>query len=225
MMRAKYVWSTPLGSIDHWVLAGKMLHAGGLKSTPWEFKVPFIASSLPIAIAEHRLVSAMHDIPKGDVTCRAVAIPKFFHDEYKTTFVIFDNRKMEYMLCAHICGDAWLVHPGRNLDPIGLTKHEVREGVKRKRTSAVPPLKLDPIMPCDSLSKLMAVANHHAEIERAKVEGRDVDLERADALFEKDPFVWHHTPKKVLALWSSTIEGTVKHSVDEIPFPSKALRL
>ena len=36
------------------------------------------------------------------------------------------------------------------------------------------------------LNKLMAVATYRAEVERAAVEGREVDIEAADAFLEKD---------------------------------------
>ena len=35
LMRASFVWSTPLGSCDYWILVCKALHGCGLKSIPW----------------------------------------------------------------------------------------------------------------------------------------------------------------------------------------------
>ncbi len=70
-------------------------------------------------------------------------------------------------------------------------------------------------MPGCALNKLMAVATHRAEVDRAMVERREVDVVAADALLEKNPFQWDSTPRTVLALWAC--DG--KHYIDEIPFP------
>ena len=223
LMRASFVWSTPLGSLDYWVLVCKALHGCGLKSTPWGAKVPLVAACFPAAVTEHKLVQAMRDY--HDATCRAVAIAKSFTDQYKTIYITKeDGRKVEHLLCANISGDTWLVHPGTNmLSPALLAKHEVKSGAKRRRISASPPLPLEPIMPCAALDKLMSVAHHKAEVERAKLEGRNVDTDVADALFDKDPFAWTQTPKKVHALWFAIEDGKMEQRVDEIPFPGKAL--
>ena len=151
-------------------------------------KSPVGRCLLPGAVTEHKLVPAMRDY--HDATCRAVAIARPFTDKYNTTYIMKeDGRKVEHLLCANISGDSWLVHPGKNmLNPAFLSKQELKSGAKRKRTSASPPLPLEPIMPCAALDKLMSVAHHQAEVERAKLEGRNVDLDVADALFDKDPF-------------------------------------
>ena len=54
--------------------------------------------------------------------CRAVALPRHFEGEYQTTHIVKDGRMIEHLICAHVAGNAWLVHPGANLDPGGLIR-------------------------------------------------------------------------------------------------------
>ena len=75
LMRASFVWSTPLGSCEFSTLVCKALHGCGLTSTPWGAKVPLVAACFPAAVTEHKLVPAMRDY--HDATCRAVATAKF----------------------------------------------------------------------------------------------------------------------------------------------------
>ena len=220
MMRVRYVWSAPGGSIDHWVLAGRALHAGGYRCILWALQRPLLASGLPAAITERQLVPAMRG--NKDAVCRAVAIPKHFESEYTTTFVAVHGRMVEHIMCAPVSDSSWFVHPGGTLDHNLLTKQNVRRRAKRKRCSE-PPVMLGEIKyPC-ALNKLMAVAFFRAEVERAASEGREVDFARSDVNMEKNPFLWDCTPKTVLALWSSSSDGHVAHDVDEIPCPRMRL--
>ena len=50
LMKVKFLWSTSGGTLAHWVLAAKALHAGGIRGMPWEFKRPVVASRFPAPI-------------------------------------------------------------------------------------------------------------------------------------------------------------------------------
>ena len=193
---------------------GQALHAGGFRRIPWEFKVPLLATNLPAAATQ--FVPAMRH--KDDAACRAVAIPKHYEGKYTTTRLVLEGRAVEHMICAHVSGNTFLVHPGGKLDPHDLVRHKMKRNAKRSRSSLAP-AKLGQVMPGCALSKLMAVATYRAEIERAMAERREVDVVVADALLEKNPFVWGSMPRTVLALW--TCDG--KHYIDEIQFPKTRL--
>ena len=217
LMRVKYVWSTSSGTVDHWILAARALHAGGFRCIPWELKLPLFASSFPAAITQRQLVPAMRG--KEGAVCRAVAIPRTYEGECTTTFVVQDGRSVEHVICAHVHGPVSLVHPGGKLDPDDLFQHKIKRNAKRSR-SPLAPVKLEKLMHGCALDKLMAIATYRAEVERARHESRDVDFAVADALLEKDPFRWPVAPKTVLALWR-TSDG--RHHVDEISFPKARL--
>ena len=87
---------------------GQALHAGGFRAIPWEFQLPLLASNLPAACTQ--LVPAMRG--KGDVACRAVAVPKHYEGECTTTCLVQHGRTVEHMICAHISGNKFSVHPG-----------------------------------------------------------------------------------------------------------------
>ena len=213
LMRVKYVWSTSSGTVDHWVLAARALHAGGFRCIPWELKLPLFASNFPAAITQRQLVPAMRH--KDGAVCRAVATPKHYGGELATTFVLQDGRSVEHFICAKIHDSAFLVHPGGKLSPDALFQHNIKRHAKRSR-SFLAPVKLGKLMHGCALDKLMAIATYRAEVERARYEDRDVDFHVADALLEKDPFRWEVAPKTVLALWT-TSDG--RHHVDEISLP------
>ena len=163
-----------------------------------------------------QLVPAMRHT--GDAVCRAVAIPRQYEGKYTTTCLVQNGRTVEYMICAHIAGNTFLVHPGGKLDPHDLGRHKVKRNAKRSRSSLAP-AKLGQVMPGSALNMLMAIATHRAEVERAMVERREIDVAAADALLEKNPFEWGSAPRTVLALW--TCDG--KHHIDEIQFPKTRL--
>ena len=170
LMRVEYVWSTPSGTVDHWVLAARALHAGGFRCIPWELKLPLFASNFPAAITQRQLVPAMRH--KEGAVCRAVATPKHYGGELATTFVLQDGRSMEHVICAHVHGPVFLVHPGgKLLDPQHLLQHKIRRNAKRSRSSLAP-VKLGKLIHGCALDKLMAIATYRAEVERAPLEQR-----------------------------------------------------
>ena len=217
LMRVKYVWSTPFGTVDHWVLAARALHAGGFRCIPWELKLPLFASNFPAAITQRQLVPAMRD--KEGAVCRAVAIPKTYEGELTTTFVVQYGRSVEHLLCTNVHGPVCLVHPGGKLHPNDLFQHKIKRTAKRSRSSLAP-VKLGKLIRGCALDKLMAVATYRAEVDRACHDERDVDFDVADSMLEKDPLKWPTVPKTVLALWRTSDS---RHHVDEISFPKTRL--
>ena len=182
LTRVRYIWSANQGTkMDHWALVCKALHGGGIKTIPWELKVPLLANNFPAAITQRQLVPAM----KEGAVCRAVAIPKTYEGEFTTTFVVQDGRSVEHVICAKVHGPVFRVHPGGKLDPHDLFQHKI----KRKRSrSCLAPVKRGRLMHGCALDKLMAIATYRAEVERARHDERDADFDVADALLEKGPF-------------------------------------
>ena len=134
LMRVKYLWSTPSGSVEHWVFISRALHAGGFRCIPWAFQLPLLASHFPARITQQRLVPAMRD--KEGVVCRAVAVPKRYEGEVATTYVFLNGRAVEHMVCAHVTGTTFFVHPGGKLDPHGLILHKIKRSAKKTQVLA-----------------------------------------------------------------------------------------
>ena len=88
---------------------------------------------------------------------------------------------------------------------------------KRRKSSSKPVIvdKIEPIKEGEALSKLFAVANHIAEVQRAEIENREVDIEVAHALFDKS--LPQTIPKKVFVLWKAIGSGSKEH-VSEVVF-------
>ena len=76
--------------------------------------------------------------------------------------------------------------------------------------------KIEPIQEGEALSKLFAVANHIAEVQRAEIENREVNIEVAHALFDKT-LPHPKIPKQVFVLWNAIGSGSEEH-VSEVVF-------
>ena len=224
--RVTYEWKIDgLGSVKNENMVSKVLHCDLL--TPFSLKTPLMVSCLPEAITKHRSLPAMLKYPEGDAVCRALAIARPYEADCQTTFINVGGRSVQHIMCARISGDSWFVHPGGILSTSDLFKSEVlpQDAAKKARLTA-PTLKMEPVRPGELLSKLMAVAHFHAEIERAKIEGREPDLSVTDECFQKNPFEWNKTPKQVFVLWSSkSAEGGWEQHVSEASFASLSKRV
>ena len=90
---------------------------------------------------------------------------------------------------------------------------------KRSKAKSEPVVveKMKPIENGEALSKLFAVAHLFAEVKRASIEERVVDVNAAHALFDKSP---QHkgNPKQVFVLWSAASSGCVEEHVNEVAF-------
>ena len=185
--------------------AGKSLHAE--LSVPTELKIPLLCACLPAKIMRHRLVPAMN--AHSEAECRCIAIAKQANTDVRTTFITMCGRRVEHIMCAHVADDVWLCHPGGLLSPRDLVKVNVdaTTGVKKARMAA-PTHRLEFMAPSEKLDKLMAIAQLRAEVARADVEARAVDLDAAEELFNKNPLTWSCRPKEVFVLWCyKTPEG------------------
>ncbi len=222
--RVTYEWKIDgLGSVKNENMISKVLHCDLL--TPFSLKTPLLVACLPAAITKHRSLPAMLKYAEGDVTCRALALARPYDADCQTTFLNIGGRRVEHLMCAHVSGETWMVHPGGILSPKDLFKSNVRHDAKKARMTA-PTQTLEPVRPGELLGKLMAVAHFQAEIERARIAEREADLSVADERFEKNPFEWNKTPKQVFVLWSSKrAEGGWEQHVGEASFASLSKRL
>ena len=83
-----------------------------------------------------------------------------------------------------------------------------------------PLYRLPPIQQGDLLQKLFAVGHFRAEVLRAKMENRDVDLKRATSKFTVDVLLWAKPPKNVWAIWSQSSPEGRSYEVSEMPWKS-----
>ena len=200
--RVAYEWGIKdVGCIKNEIFVGKVLHASWLVP-PYSIKTPMLVCCLPAAVTAHRTVPGMLKYDKGDVACRAIVVAKpCDDDDYETTFLNVGGRRVEHIKCARISGDVWLVHPGGTLHPKDLLKTELQSDSKKAKLSG--PIQKTEVVRRDALGNLMAYAHWQAEMDRAKMEGLEPDLAKADELFLKDPFAWAKTPKQVFVMWSA----------------------
>ena len=150
-------------------------------------------------------------------------VAKKHEGSYETVVLSTDdaNRKVEHLKLAHVSGQKWVVHPSTPLSPSFLFLTEIpeeRPQNKRKKTSSKQDIvdKIEPIKDEEAPAKLFAVANHIAEVQRAKIEKREVDTEVAHALFDKS-LPQTKIPKKVFVLWKAIGSGSKEH-VSEVVF-------
>ena len=102
------------------------------------------------------------------------------------------------------------------MTPKDLIKTDVRPAKKAKLSG--PTKKLKPVFGGEAFDNLMAVANFMAEVEKSKLEKRDVNYDESDSLFNKDFFKWQKKkPKNMFVLWfSQTSDGAWEHHADEV---------
>ena len=197
--RVKYEWGlADFGGITTVVQAGKSLHAK--LSVPTELKIPLLCVCLPAKLMRHRLVPAMN--AHNEVECRGIAIARQANTDVRTTFITMCGRRVEHIMCAHVVEDVWLCHPGGLLSPRDLVKVNVdaTTGVKKARMAA-PTHRLEFTAPSEKLDKLLAIAHLRAEMAKADMEARAVDLDAAEELFNKNPLTWSCRPKEVFIIW------------------------
>ena len=223
--RVKFHWKIDgIGGVDSDNIISKVLHCDYM-AAPCTVKIPFLVACLPLAITTHRSLPAMLKYPKGDAVCRALGVARPHEADCQTTFVNVGGRRVEHLMCAHVSGETWLLHPGDILSPKDLFKSNVRHNAKKARMTA-PTQKLEPVRPGELLNKLIALAHFQAESERAKIAEREADLSATDERFLKKTFEWNKTPKQVFVLWSSKrAEGGGEQHVSETSFASLSKRV
>ena len=191
---------------------------------PRQVKMTLIWYLLPHLVPKQRSLPVIAQLaPEKTIHCHALAVAKKREGSYETVALSTDkgNRRVEHLKLAHVSGEKWVVHPGTSLSPSLLFVTVIPEECsqsKRRKSSSKPVIvdKIEPIKEGEALSKLFAVANHIAEVQRAEIENREVDIEVAHALFDKS-LPQTKIPKKVFVLWKAIGSGSKEH-VSEVVF-------
>jgi len=210
--RVRFTWSLLGDHVQQVVLFHRAIRSG--LQVPWQTKVPLLAACLPAAIASRRLLPAMqkHD----EVRCHALGIPKE-RDDFEIAFVSKNGRRAEVILCAHITKNTWWCHFGGAPSINALEKLEVPTGPPQKQPRLNGPVhRLQPIVG-KALHQVLAVAHFRAEVAKAELEGRLVNLDVAEDRIETNAFAWEDKkPKHLLVSWSyKTPEGPWRAEVSD----------
>ena len=191
---------------------------------PKKVKTALIWHLLPHLVPKQRSLPFLAQLaPEVTVHCHALAVARKHEGSYETVVLSAGHgkRKAEHLKLAHVSGQKWVVHPGTSLSPSLLFAAKIPEESsqsKRRKTSSEPVIvdKIEPIEEGEPLSKLFAVANHIAEVNRARIEKREVDTAVAHAFFDKS-LPHPKMPKQVFVLWSATGSGS-EERVSEVAF-------
>ena len=191
---------------------------------PRQVKMALIWYLLPHLVPRQRSLPVIAQLaPEKTIHCHALAVAKKYERSYETVTLSTDkgNRRVEHLKLAHISGAKWVVHPATSLCPSLLFVTMIPEECsqrKCRKSSSNPVIvdKIEPIKEGEALTKLFAVANHIAEVQRAEIENREVDIEVAHALFDKS-LPQTTIPKKVFVLWKTIGSGSKEH-VSEVVF-------
>ena len=157
------------------------------------------------------------------ITCHALAVAKKHEGSYETVVLSGGNgnRGAEHLKLVHVSGQKWVVHPGHTLSTSLLFITEIADesgssqSKRHKSSKAVMVDKIEPIKNGEALSKLFAVAHHIAEVKRANIEKREIDIKVAHALFDRS--LPQKIPKQVFVLWSAAGSGA-EERVNEVAF-------
>ena len=192
---------------------------------PTQVKMALIWALLPQLVAEQRSLPFIARVaPEVQIRCHALAVAKKHEGSYETVVLSGSkgNRKAEHLKLAHVSGKKWVVHPGTSLSPCLMFLTDIPDEPatspnKRNKTSSKPVIvdKIEPIKNGDALSKLFAVANLIAEVKRAKIEKREIDIKVAHAFF--DMSLPPKIPKQVFVLWSAAGSGAEERA-NEVAF-------
>ena len=195
------------------------------KHSPRNVRNALIWYLLPQLVTKQRSLPFLARLsPDVKIHCHALAVAKKHEGSYETVVLSNkDNGGTEHLKLAHVSGKKWVVHPGTTMstslmfitaiaDEPGSSSQSKRPKTSSKFTKVD---KIKPIKNEESLSKLFAVAHHIAEVERAKIEKRDIDIKVAHAFFDKSSP--ETIPKQVFVLWSAASSGAEEH-VNVAPF-------
>ena len=193
---------------------------------PRQVKATLIWRLLPQHVAKQRTLPFLARVAAEDqIHCHALAFAKMHEGPYETVELSDEaGCKAEHLKLAHVSGTKWVVHPGTSLSTslmfiTDIPKEAKSPPHKRSKAKSEPVVveKMKPIENGEALSKLFAVAHLFAEVKRASIEERVVDVNAAHALFDKSP---QHkgNPKQVFVLWSAASSGCVEEHVNEVAF-------
>ena len=80
---------------------------GGTLATPHKIKLPFLCAALPKALGEQKALPFMAEV-KGQVTCRAIALPKPVSTVSLKRGTILEKAE-SFLLLAHVKDDTWIM--------------------------------------------------------------------------------------------------------------------
>ena len=225
LTRVKFLWNFHgelcEGSVEQEIHAARALHVasgkGGLR-LPSVGKLPLRVAVLPSVIIQKKLVPGMSKYEQ--VKVHGLAIAKEISCEQEKAFVVHGGRRQEVLKVAHVCGNAWLCHVGAILNPNGLVELDVTDEPVPKQPRGGPTYRLPNIQQGDLLQKLYAVGHFKAEVARATMEGRSIDLKVACDKFNVDVFTWKGLPKNVFVIWSHGSSECRAYEIAELPYKS-----
>ena len=191
---------------------------------PRQVKMALIWYLLPHLVPKLRSLPVIAQLaPKVTMHWHALAVAKKHEGSYEAVVLSTDeaSRGVEQLKVAHVSGQKWVVHPSTSLSPSFLFVTEIpeeRPQNKRKKTSSKQDIvdKIEPIKDEEAPAKLFAVANHIAEVNRARIEKRKVNTAVAHAFFKKS-LPHPKTPKQMFVLWSAVGSGS-EERVSEVDF-------
>ena len=224
LTRVKFLWNFHgelcEGSVEHEIHAARALHVAsgkaGLK-LPSVGKLPLRVAVLPSVIIQKKLIPTMSKYEQ--VKVHGLAIAKEISCEQEKAFVVHGGRRQEVLKVAHVSGNAWLCHVGAILNPNGLVQLDLTEEPVPKQPRG-PIYRLPDIQQGDLLQKLYAVGHFKAEVARATMEGRSIDLQVACDKLNGDVFTWKGLPKNVFVIWSHGSSECRAYEVAELPYKS-----
>ena len=227
LTRLKLVWKVRTElferSVEQEVHASRVLHINSANNgarLPRACKLPLRAGVLPYVIQQRKLLPGMSKYE--ELMVHGLAISKEISCEQEKVFAVHGGRRQEMLKCAHVSGSIWLCHPGGVLHPNGLAQLDLTDESLAEQPRG-PIYRLQGAQQGDLLQKLYAVGHFKAELVRAKMEGRSVDLKAATEKFNVDAFSWNGSPKNVFVIWSHGSSEGWAHEVSEMPY--KSLRL
>ena len=224
LTRVKFLWNFHgelcEGSVEHEIHAARALHVAsgkvGLK-LPSVGKLPLRVAVLPSVIIQKKLVPGMSKYEQAKV--HGIAIAKENTCEPEKAFVVLCGSRQEVLKVAHVSGSTWLCHPGGVLNPNGVVQLDLTDEPVPKQPRG-PIYRLPNIQQGDVLQKLYAVGHFKAEVARATMEGRSIDLQVACDKLNGDVFTWKGLPKNVFVIWPHGSSERLTYEVAELPYKS-----
>ena len=192
-------------------------------NSPRHVKMALIWYLLPHVVAKQRSLPFLARLAADvKINCHALAVAKKHEGSYETVVLGGNgNRGAEHLKLVHVSGQKWVVHPGHTLSTSLLFITEIADesgssqSKRHKSSKAVMVDKIEPVKNGEALSKLFAVAHHIAEVKRAKIEKREIDIKVAHAFFDRS--LPQKIPKQVFVLWSAAGSGA-EERVNEVAF-------
>jgi hypothetical protein len=169
--RVLFEWRVKdMGAATSKLFLGPVLYDQSLR-TPHVIKMPFLCACLPKAISEHKALPFMQE-EKGTVTCRSICLSKQIELVTIKKGTVRERSDM-YLLFAQVYNDVWIAVSEKapcapkHLEQVKVEKTEGDAGLSGNH---------------ENVRKCYAIAHFLAELSRAKIHHRPVDLETVDGL-------------------------------------------